>query len=70
MFGRKSPASGADEAQAVEQPVQEQKQPFWKAILPVMACGAGLFSDGYINNVRLSVELSHARCANCARERY
>ncbi|KAK4189392.1 major facilitator superfamily domain-containing protein [Podospora australis] len=24
---------------------------FWKKILPVMACGAGLFSDGYINNV-------------------
>jgi hypothetical protein len=57
MFGRKPPASGADEAQVaevVEQPTQEQKPPFWKAILPVMACGAGLFSDGYINNVRLS----------------
>jgi hypothetical protein len=53
MFSRKPPTSGADEAQAVEQPVQEQKAPFWKAILPVMACGAGLFSDGYINNVRL-----------------
>jgi len=31
--------------------VIEQPQTFWKAILPVIACGAGLFSDGYINNV-------------------
>lgn len=23
----------------------------WGTIWPVMACGAGLFSDGYINNV-------------------
>ncbi|EHA49017.1 hypothetical protein MCOR27_009562 [Pyricularia oryzae] len=32
-----------------------QSQPFWTAILPVIACGAGLFSDGYINNVIGSV---------------
>jgi hypothetical protein len=25
---------------------------FAQRILPVFACGAGLFSDGYINNVR------------------
>ncbi len=24
-----------------------------KGLVPVMACGAGLFSDGYINNVRM-----------------
>lgn len=38
----------------VENPQQEQQQPrpnFWHAALPVFACGAGLFSDGYINNV-------------------
>lgn len=23
----------------------------WQKLLPVVACGAGLFSDGYINNV-------------------
>jgi hypothetical protein len=23
----------------------------WERLWPVMACGAGLFSDGYINNV-------------------
>ncbi|KAB5583079.1 major facilitator superfamily domain-containing protein [Coniochaeta sp. 2T2.1] len=33
----------------------EAVQPFRKAIFPVIACGAGLFSDGYINNVIGSV---------------
>lgn len=32
-------------------PPLENAQSFGAAILPVMACGAGLFSDGYINNV-------------------
>ncbi|TDZ35445.1 Glycerophosphodiester transporter GIT2 [Colletotrichum spinosum] len=31
------------------------RKPFRKAIVPVIACGAGLFSDGYINNVIGSV---------------
>ncbi|KAI0174545.1 major facilitator superfamily domain-containing protein [Pestalotiopsis sp. NC0098] len=35
-------------------PAIDQK-PFWEAIWPVLACGAGLFSDGYINNVIGSV---------------
>jgi hypothetical protein len=26
----------------------------WKKLMPVIACGAGLFSDGYLNNVCLS----------------
>ncbi|KAI1473243.1 MFS general substrate transporter [Daldinia caldariorum] len=30
-------------------------KPFWQAIWPVLACGAGLFSDGYVNNVIGSV---------------
>lgn len=25
----------------------------WERLWPVIACGAGLFSDGYLNNVRL-----------------
>ncbi|AEO59039.1 hypothetical protein MYCTH_2111282 [Thermothelomyces thermophilus ATCC 42464] len=54
MFGRKSPKPEAVEARATEEPVQENKS-FWKSIVPVMACGAGLFSDGYINNVIGSV---------------
>ncbi|PNY27566.1 metabolite transport protein [Tolypocladium capitatum] len=28
------------------------RKPFFQAALPVFACGAGLFSDGYINNAR------------------
>ncbi|KAL0938546.1 major facilitator superfamily transporter [Colletotrichum truncatum] len=31
------------------------RKPFREAIVPVIACGAGLFSDGYINNVIGSV---------------
>ncbi|KAI8631325.1 MFS general substrate transporter [Xylariaceae sp. FL1651] len=60
MFGRKKPA---------EQPVTEpaeidpesspaapiDQKPFMDAIWPVLACGAGLFSDGYVNNVIGSV---------------
>jgi hypothetical protein len=23
----------------------------WRKLMPVVACGAGLFSDGYLNNV-------------------
>ncbi|KAH6617845.1 major facilitator superfamily domain-containing protein [Chaetomium sp. MPI-SDFR-AT-0129] len=52
----------ADETRAVEKqhqqeevPVATVKKSFWKALLPVIACGAGLFSDGYINNVIGSV---------------
>jgi hypothetical protein len=26
----------------------------WERLWPVIACGAGLFSDGYLNNVRHS----------------
>lgn len=60
MFGRKSkdvdnPDPPQTEVDAAEQPqspapVEDQKS-FWAKLLPVMACGAGLFSDGYINNV-------------------
>ncbi|RYO93024.1 hypothetical protein DL764_008044 [Monosporascus ibericus] len=32
-----------------------ERKPFREAIWPVLACGAGLFSDGYINNVIGSV---------------
>jgi hypothetical protein len=28
-----------------------ERKSFFQAALPVFACGAGLFSDGYINNV-------------------
>ena len=39
----------------IEPAVEEapKQKPWRQAALPVFACGAGLFSDGYINNVRL-----------------
>jgi hypothetical protein len=51
MLGSKEPDLNTEDAQVVEQPAE--KKSLWKTILPVMACGAGLFSDGYINNVRI-----------------
>lgn len=55
MFWRKKelePAGQEVEPQnpAAERPL-DKAQSFWTALLPVIACGAGLFSDGYINNV-------------------
>lgn len=44
---------GISEAPADAAPPIDQK-PFMQAIWPVLACGAGLFSDGYVNNVRRS----------------
>ncbi|KAK4109753.1 MFS general substrate transporter [Canariomyces notabilis] len=32
-----------------------KRKSIWTSLLPVMACGAGLFSDGYVNNVIGSV---------------
>jgi hypothetical protein len=32
-------------------PLADIPKGFWERLWPVMACGAGLFSDGYINNV-------------------
>jgi hypothetical protein len=35
----------------------------WERLWPVIACGAGLFSDGYLNNVRTSP--SHYHSTHC-----
>lgn len=32
-------------------PLADLQKSRWDRLWPVMACGAGLFSDGYINNV-------------------
>lgn len=50
------------EALEVEHQRVEQRKSFWMSLLPVIACGAGLFSDGYINNVRIVPQsaLSHS----------
>lgn len=31
----------------------------WERLWPVIACGAGLFSDGYLNNVRIHSPRNH-----------
>ncbi|GAW13991.1 hypothetical protein ANO14919_033830 [Xylariales sp. No.14919] len=69
MFGSKKPAEQqvAEDAPAAVDPEASggpppiDQKPFMEAIWPVLACGAGLFSDGYINNVIGSVNtvLSH-----------
>jgi hypothetical protein len=50
-FRRKKSAESEASAQQDAPAVDAPRQPFRKAIVPVIACGAGLFSDGYINNV-------------------
>ncbi|KAK8130941.1 MFS phospholipid transporter g.t1.c1 [Apiospora sp. TS-2023a] len=36
-------------------PPMDDNKKFWHALFPIIACGAGLFSDGYVNNVIGSV---------------
>ncbi|KAI1174333.1 MFS general substrate transporter [Nemania sp. FL0916] len=66
MFGRKKKTAVAEQQTAGETPVTHDpeasggappidQKPFLEAIWPVLACGAGLFSDGYVNNVIGSV---------------
>lgn len=45
-----APTGESREAGAAQELARPQK-PFFQAALPVFACGAGLFSDGYVNNV-------------------
>lgn len=33
----------------------------WERLWPVIACGAGLFSDGYLNNVRTDSQTRRSR---------
>lgn len=55
MFRRWKQKSGDSRVQEVgEDSTPEtavERKSFFEAALPVFACGAGLFSDGYINNV-------------------
>ncbi|KAH8903441.1 major facilitator superfamily transporter [Coniochaeta sp. PMI_546] len=55
FFNRKTSQDDVSQEERVESERLEAVQPFSKAIMPVIACGAGLFSDGYINNVIGSV---------------
>uniref|UniRef100_A0A8H7TVI2 Major facilitator superfamily (MFS) profile domain-containing protein n=1 Tax=Bionectria ochroleuca TaxID=29856 RepID=A0A8H7TVI2_BIOOC len=53
-FKKRSQDGDSNDLEAPVVPERAPK-PFWEAIMPVFACGAGLFSDGYINNVIGSV---------------
>ncbi|KAG6063120.1 hypothetical protein E4U32_001632 [Claviceps aff. humidiphila group G2b] len=59
MFRRWKQKSGDSRVQEVGQDstpeTAVERKSFFEAALPVFACGAGLFSDGYINNVIGSV---------------
>ncbi|KAK1855188.1 MFS phospholipid transporter git1 [Colletotrichum chrysophilum] len=54
-FLKKEPSESELRAQEVVAQDTTPRKPFREAIVPVIACGAGLFSDGYINNVIGSV---------------
>ena len=57
---KRSPSEDVEEAAVSDAP---QPRPFKEAAMPVFACGAGLFSDGYINNVSASeCLLCYATC--------
>lgn len=47
-----SPCKEVDEPVVHDSPPEPQPKSWRKAAMPVFACGAGLFSDGYINNAR------------------
>lgn len=58
-FWRNRNGSSADEVAASsydgEPPIDQTSKPFFQRVLPVFATGAGLFSDGYVQNVIGSV---------------
>lgn len=58
MFGRKDETAAAttrvdsgSEQNGYGDPLAEIPKSKWERMWPVLACGSGLFSDGYINNV-------------------
>lgn len=66
---KKSGESDASAQHDASAAVDAPRQPFRKAIVPVIACGAGLFSDGYINNVSAptcAVRSAHSWLPNLA----
>jgi hypothetical protein len=56
-FNKENPTTEADagsDTQTNIDPLAEIPKTTWERIWPALACGSGLFSDGYINNVRAS----------------
>ncbi|PCD27555.1 hypothetical protein FGRA07_02694 [Fusarium graminearum] len=64
-FGKKSDSNASDEARHNDESYVPEddipQRPWIETALPVFACGAGLFSDGYINNVIGSVNTTLRR---------
>jgi len=54
-LGASEPAPAEVDAQFPTPAYKETDKSFWDRIWPVIACGAGLFSDGYLNGVIGSV---------------
>lgn len=59
MFGKKKTTTPVVEGDSGTEPYIQNVDPLaatsktkWERLWPAMACGSGLFSDGYINNVR------------------
>lgn len=48
--------------QNVDPSLAGSSKTFLGKLFPVMACGAGLFSDGYINNVQCLHPKAHLHC--------
>lgn len=67
MFGKKKTTtpvvegdSGTEQYVQNVDPLAATSKTRWERLWPAMACGSGLFSDGYINNVRhLFLDLSY-----------
>jgi hypothetical protein len=56
-FNKETPLTGVDtgpDQQTNVDPLAAVPKTTWERIWPALACGSGLFSDGYINNVRAS----------------
>lgn len=47
-----------------EAPVESTEKTWWQRRAPVIACGSGLFSDGYLNGVCRSPPLKKKRVAH------
>lgn len=46
-------SSPQQEQRPLEQPLENTGKSRWERTWPTIACGAGLFSDGYLNGVRI-----------------
>lgn len=58
-------SNGSDNQNVDVDPLAVVPKTRWERIWPALACGSGLFSDGYINNVRRALaHFTRSACAN------